>query len=108
MSDVGNELTDERSGERNDEENQEGRTRRRPDDPGPGRRQSAAYQGAFEAVTAILIAGFAGKFADDYFGTSPRYLIAGFIIGFGSFVLRLVRLGRSQQAAAEENDSAEH
>jgi len=81
---------DERHGGTSEGREEEGRTGR-----GPGTSQGAAYQGAFEAVIAILIAGFAGKFADDYFGTAPRYLLVGFLIGFGSFVLRLVRLGRS-------------
>ena len=69
------------------------------------RRKAAAYQGAFEAALAILIAGFAGNLADDHFGTAPRYLLIGFFIGFCSFVLRLVRLGRYLQATAEEEDS---
>jgi F0F1-type ATP synthase assembly protein I len=65
----------------------------------------AVYQGAFEAVAAILIAGFAGKLADDYFGTEPRYLLIGFAIGFSSFVLRLVRLGRKLAGSAENDDT---
>jgi len=64
---------------------------------GPKNRQAAAYQGAFEAVLAILIAAFLGNLADDHFGTAPRYLLVGFVIGFCSFVLRLVRLGRKLQ-----------
>lgn len=71
----------------------------------PKSRQGAAYQGAFEAVLAILIAAFLGKFADDHFGTAPRYLLVGFVIGFGSFVLRLVRLGRYLQETAPEDES---
>lgn len=58
------------------------------------RRQGLAYQGAFEAVFAVLIAAGLGLWADDHFRTSPRYLLLGTAIGFGSFVLRLVRLGR--------------
>ena len=58
------------------------------------RRQGAAYQGALEAVFAILIAGGIGYWADGRFGTSPWLLLLGFGIGFGSFVLRLFRLGR--------------
>ena len=69
------------------------------------RRKGAAYQGAFEAALAILIAGFAGNLADDHFGTAPRYLLIGFFIGFCSFVVRLVRLGRYLQATAEKEDS---
>ncbi len=57
-------------------------------------REGAAYQGALEAVFAILIAGGIGYWADGHFGTSPRLLILGFVIGFGSFVVRLFRMGR--------------
>jgi F0F1-type ATP synthase assembly protein I len=82
-------------------------TDRRDEEDRPRRskvRQGAAYQGAFEAVFAILIAAFLGKLADDYFGTAPRYLLAGFVIGFASFVLRLVRLGRSLQETSPEDE----
>jgi ATP synthase protein I len=58
------------------------------------RRQGAAYQGAVEAVFAILIAGGIGYWADSRWGTSPWGLLIGFLVGFASFVLRLVRLGR--------------
>ena len=57
------------------------------------RNQARAYQGAFEAVFAVLIAAGIGFLADRYYGTEPRYLMIGVGIGFGSFVLRLVRLG---------------
>ncbi len=57
-------------------------------------RQNAAYQGAFEAVLAILIASGIGYWADQRFDTSPRYLLIGVVVGFASFVLRLLRLGR--------------
>lgn len=58
------------------------------------RRQGVAYQGALEAVFAILIAAGIGYWADGRLGTSPWLLLLGFVIGFGSFVLRLFRLGR--------------
>jgi F0F1-type ATP synthase assembly protein I len=57
-------------------------------------RQGLAYQGAFEAVIAILIGAGIGLWADQHFDTSPRYLLIGIVVGFTSFVLRLVRLGR--------------
>jgi F0F1-type ATP synthase assembly protein I len=71
----------------------------------PRSRQGAAYEGAFEAVFAILIAAVLGDLADDYFGTAPRYLLVGFAIGFASFVLRLVKLGRYLQETAPDVDS---
>ena len=58
------------------------------------RSQAAVYQGAFEAVFAILIAAGIGHWADRHFGTSPRYVLVGFALGFGAFVLRLLRLRR--------------
>jgi F0F1-type ATP synthase assembly protein I len=57
-------------------------------------RQGLAYQGAFEAVFAVLIAAGIGLWADGHFGTSPRWLLLGTGVGFGAFVLRLLRLGR--------------
>jgi F0F1-type ATP synthase assembly protein I len=70
------------------------------------RRQGLAYQGAFEAVVAILIAIGIGYWADQHFGTSPRYLLIGAVVGFGSFVLRLLKLGRrlEQDAGAETDE----
>ena len=62
-----------------------------------------AYQGAFEAVVAILIASGIGLWVDSRYDTSPYGLLTGTVIGFGSFVLRLLRLGkRLQELEAEE------
>jgi len=63
----------------------------------PSRRQLAergvaAYQGALEAVVAIAIAAGIGAWADHRWGTSPRWLIVGTVLGFGAFVLRLFRM----------------
>jgi F0F1-type ATP synthase assembly protein I len=60
----------------------------------PSRRGAAAYQGALEAVLAIVIAAGIGYWADGQLGTSPRWLIVGMAVGFGSFVLRLWRMRR--------------
>jgi F0F1-type ATP synthase assembly protein I len=56
-----------------------------------------AYQGALEAVLAVVIMVVAGAVADDHFETSPLFVFLGLGIGFGSFVLRLVRLLRELQ-----------
>jgi F0F1-type ATP synthase assembly protein I len=72
---------------------------------GPKKPKAAAYQGAIEAVFAILIAAVIGDLADDHFGTAPRYLLVGFAIGFCSFVLRLVKLGRRLQETAPDIES---
>ena len=56
------------------------------------RRGTAVYQGALEAVLAIGVAAGIGAWIDHRWGTSPRGLITGTIVGFGSFVLRLWRM----------------
>lgn len=67
------------------------------------RRQAAAYQGAFEAVFAILIGAGLGYWGDASLGTSPWLLLLGFVLGFGAFVLRLLRLGgRLQESESGE------
>ena len=66
------------------------------------RSQALAYQGAFEAVVAILIAAGIGYWIDNSFDTAPWGLVVGTAVGFGSFVLRLVRLGRQLEELREE------
>ena len=66
------------------------------------RSQARAYQGAFEAVFAVLIAAGIGFLADRHYGTEPHYLMIGVGIGFASFVLRLVRLGRDFHGAQDD------
>ena len=61
---------------------------------GRNRRQGAVYQGAFEAVIALLIAAGFGYWLDGYFDTAPWLLLMGTAIGFASFTVRLIRLGR--------------
>lgn len=58
------------------------------------RRQGAVYQGAFEAVIALLVAALFGYWLDGRFGTAPVLLLVGIAIGFTSFTVRLIRLGR--------------
>jgi len=65
------------------------------------RRTGRVYEGAFESVFAILIGGGFGYWADQYFETSPRFLLVGLAIGFGAFVLRLWKLGIALQKLAE-------
>lgn len=54
--------------------------------------KGAAYQGAVEAVFAILIAIGLGYWADQELDTAPVGLVVGAVIGFSSFVLRLLRM----------------
>lgn len=65
------------------------------------------YQGAFEAVGAILVTTLFGYWLDGYFDTSPVLLLVGIAIGFASFTVRLVRLGRwiEEQGAEHSKDS---
>lgn len=78
------------------------------DDPRGGRlaraatsSRGAAYEGAMEAIFAILIAVGLGYWADQHFGTEPVWLVVGAIVGFAAFVLRLFRMGKLIQAQAE-------
>ncbi|MCR9094481.1 MAG: AtpZ/AtpI family protein [bacterium] len=97
----------------------------------PGRRQlekkverlsgapgGRAYEGAFEAVGAILIATLFGYWFDQHYETTPAGVLVGAGIGFAAFVLRLVRLGKqlhgdgtgetdAQPPAPEEGDASE-
>lgn len=64
-----------------------------PEQKGEDRRRGiAAYQGALEAVLAIIISAGIGYWADQRFDTKPRWLIVGTCIGFAAFVLRLFRM----------------
>jgi len=64
-------------------------------------RQGLAYQGAFEAVVAILIVSGIGLWIDGRYETSPWGLLIGTAIGFASFVIRLLRLGKRLQELAD-------
>jgi F0F1-type ATP synthase assembly protein I len=67
-------------------------------------REGSAYQGAMEATFAIVIAALLGYWADERFGTSPIWLIVGVVIGFGSFVLRLMRMAKLVQDPGDEDE----
>ncbi len=79
----------------------------------PGRRRlkraaaaagSEAYQGAFEAIGSVLIAGAIGYWVDWRWATAPFGLLVGIVIGFAAMVLRLVRLGRELDPTSTESD----
>ena len=72
--------------------------------------KGAVYQGAFEAVIALLIATVFGYWLDGYFDTAPWLLLIGTAIGFASFTVRLIRLGRwmregNSDAAGRDDES---
>ena len=80
----------------------------------PGRRRlkraaaaagSEAYQGAFEAIGSVLIAGGIGYWVDWRWETTPVGLLIGVVLGFAAMVLRLVRLGRELDPAATGSDA---
>jgi len=56
---------------------------------------SEAYQGAFEAIGSVLIAGAFGYWVDYRWDTTPVGLLVGTAVGFAAMVLRLVRLGKT-------------
>ncbi len=67
---------------------------RRREEMSGGTRFGRAYQGAFEAVFAIVIGAGLGYGVDSRFATEPWGVLVGLALGFAAFVLRLVRLGR--------------
>ena len=72
-----------------------------------GRSGGGAYEGAFEAVGAILIATGFGYWFDQHYETTPAGLLVGAGIGFAAFVLRLVRLGKQLHGDPNEATGAD-
>lgn len=85
-----------------------------PDYPGRSRAQRAAakaagdaYQGAFEAVMAVVVGAGFGYWADRRWETTPYGLVIGIVIGFAAMVLRLMRMGRELPGAGAVPADAE-
>ena len=71
-----------------------------------GRSGGGAYEGAFEAVGAILIATGFGYWFDQHYETTPVGILVGAGIGFAAFVLRLVRLGKQLHGDPRETTTS--
>ncbi len=67
--------------------------------------QARSYQGAIEAVFAVLIGAGIGYWVDRRLGSTPWGLLIGLAIGFAAMVLRLLRLGRELGISADPNGS---
>lgn len=69
------------------------RDRLRVPDPHASKRSMAsAYQGAIEAVVAMVICALAGWWIDGRLGSGPIGLFAGMVLGFTAFLVRLLRI----------------
>ena len=64
----------------------------------------SAYQGAVEATLAVVISVLIGVWADTKLDSSPAFFLVGLGVGFGAFILRLMRLLR-QSAGPDGNTS---
>jgi F0F1-type ATP synthase assembly protein I len=53
---------------------------------------SSAYQGAIEAVLAVVICALAGYWIDSRFGSAPWGIFGGMGLGFAAFMVRMWRL----------------
>jgi F0F1-type ATP synthase assembly protein I len=63
-----------------------------------------AYQAALEGMVAVVVSSLAGGYADQRLGTGPALLIAGVLLGFGAFVVRLVRLRSEFERGPDAGD----
>lgn len=63
-----------------------------------------AYQGALEAVMAVLVGAGAGYWADGHWGTAPYGVLAGVVIGFAAMVLRLLRMRQELPSEGEAGE----
>lgn len=73
---------------------------------------ASAYQGAIEAVVAMVFCALAGWWIDGRLDSGPIGLFAGMGIGFAAFLLRLLRikaptLGKADLPPAPSGDQDE-
>lgn len=65
---------------------------------------SSAYQGAVEAVAALILSMGVGYWVDQRFALAPIGLLSGIALGFSAMVLRLVRM-RPKVESTEKGDT---
>jgi len=73
------------------------------DDSGLPEVGTRAYSSAMEAVFTIPIATVLGWYADKWLGTEPWLLFIFLALGFWGFVLRLMKMRKLVEQAAEEH-----
>jgi F0F1-type ATP synthase assembly protein I len=83
-----------------------------PDPQAAKRSMASAYQGAIEAVTAMVFCALAGWWIDGRLDSGPIGLFLGMGIGFAAFLLRLLRikaptLGRANLPPAPASEREE-
>jgi F0F1-type ATP synthase assembly protein I len=83
-----------------------------PDPHAAKRGMASAYQGAIEAVAAMVLCALAGWWIDGRLGSEPIGLFAGMGIGFAAFLLRLLRiqaptLGRAVRPGERNGEKSE-
>jgi F0F1-type ATP synthase assembly protein I len=67
----------------------------------------SAYQGAVEATLAVVISVLIGVWADTKLDSSPAFFLVGLGVGFGAFIVRLMRLLRqSSEPDSKESESS--
>lgn len=66
------------------------------------KRAGAAYEGAIEAVVAFLIGAGFGYWVDQKLGSFPLWFLVGLALGFGAFVVRLLRLRSLLEAPPDD------
>lgn len=65
---------------------------------------ASAYQGAVEAVLAVVISGLGGYWVDRRFGTEPTGFLVGMAIGFAAFGLRMWRMRNLMGTTGTDKD----
>jgi ATP synthase protein I len=81
----------------------------RPGKSGEKRDRSYAQIALLGAVPTILVAApligfFAGRWADDHFGTTPYLMILGVVMGLAAAVREIYKLVKRAERMGEDQD----